>query len=102
MAIACDALSGSELVSLRKVRDLGALGAAMPARIRRLVRQVIIHAGALDLAAGRDAVPGSSAALRPPEPHWIHRHHRSVESAGLATGVSAQTLPKGGCAVFYG
>ncbi len=76
----------ARLVPRRQVRDLGALGAAMRARVRRLVRAADVPAGPPAVAAGRDAVRASPAALRPSEPHRLHRHHRPVESRALGAG----------------
>ena len=50
MVVAGRALSRARLVSRREVRDLGALGAAMSARVRRLVRAADVHAGQMPLA----------------------------------------------------
>ena len=50
------------LVSRREVRDLGALGAAMSARVRRLVRAADVHAGPTAVAAGRNAVRATTCA----------------------------------------
>ena len=67
LVIAREPLSRAGLVPRRQVRDLGALGSAMPARVRRLVRAADVHAGALAVACRakrRTSITCATTAIR--------------------------------------